>query len=109
MSDAQEPTPANPHRGEAMLEVAGKAQLLRPTFEALVLAEEELGPLFALVERAGDGRLKLSEMATLFWFCLDERETVSRIQVGEAVTTRGLAGCATPLRVLLSQILRGSG
>ena len=35
----------------------------------LVRAEEELGSLFALVERAGQGELLLSEIAALFWFC----------------------------------------
>jgi hypothetical protein len=43
----------NPARGEAAIEIAGAVVTLRPTFEALVAAEEELGPLFALVERAG--------------------------------------------------------
>jgi hypothetical protein len=32
--------------------VDGSTVVLRPSFEALVAAEEELGPLFALVERA---------------------------------------------------------
>ena len=56
---------ANIARGEAM--VAGF--MLRPSFAALVAAEEELGPLFALVERAAAGQLKLSEMVALFWHC----------------------------------------
>jgi Phage tail tube protein, GTA-gp10 len=47
--------------------------VLRPTFAALVAAEEELGPLFALVERAASGTLKLSEMVALFWHCLAEQ------------------------------------
>lgn len=101
--------PANSLRGEATIEIAGEQRLLRPTFEALVLAEEELGPLFALVERAGEGRLKLTELAALFWFCLAERERVSRQQVGQAVTSIGLAGCAKPLRSLLGQVLQGQG
>ncbi|MFN2099120.1 gene transfer agent family protein [Altererythrobacter sp. MF3-039] len=99
----------NKLRGEATLEINGTSYLLRPTFEALVLAEEELGPLFALVERAGEGRLKLSEMASLFWFCLAERESVSREAVGQAVAAQGLAQCAKPLRTLLGQILQGNG
>lgn len=98
---------ANPLRGEAALVVAGRERLLRPSFGALVAAEEELGPLFALVERAGEGRLRLAEMAALFWHCLAERGDVSREDVGEAVITAGLAGCAGPLRVLLKQILQG--
>jgi hypothetical protein len=54
---------ANPARGEAALRVNGEALVLRPTFAALVAAEGELGPLFALVERAADGQLGLTELA----------------------------------------------
>lgn len=100
---------ANPHRGEAALVIAGGPHVLRPSFSALVAAEEELGPLFALVERAGEGRLALSEMAALFWHCLADRGDLTRAQVGEAVMEQGLAACAGPLRVLLGQILQGSG
>ena len=99
----------NPHRGEATISVSGQQRLLRPTFEALVLAEEELGSLFALVERAGEGRLKLAEIADLFWFCLAEREQVARAEVGKAIAEQGLAACAKPLRILLGQILQGRG
>ena len=97
----------NPIRGEAALIVAGQPRLLRPSFTALVAAEEELGPLFALVERAGEGRLRLAEVATLFWHCLVERDALSREQVGEAVIQAGLAACTRPLRALLGQILQG--
>ena len=97
----------NPARGEAALCVAGRERTLRPSFGALVAAEEELGPLFALVERAGEGRLRLAELAALFWHCLAEREALTREAVGEAVMQAGLAGCAAPLRALLGQILQG--
>jgi hypothetical protein len=90
-----------------MLVVCGRPRLLRPSFAALVAAEEELGSLFALVERAGEGRLRLSEMATLFWHCLADRGETTREAVGEAVLDHGLAGCAAPLRTLLGEILRG--
>ncbi len=50
-------TAANPVRGEAAIRVAGEMLVLRPSFAALVAAEQELGPLFALVERAAAGRL----------------------------------------------------
>lgn len=103
---------ANPHRGEATLVVAGTPRLLRPSFTALVAAEEELGPLFALVERAAAGQLRLAEMAALFWHCLAERaadpdQGLTREAVGDAVAAQGLAACAAPLRVLLAQILQG--
>ena len=100
---------ANPHRGEAALEIAGTARLLRPSFSALVAAEDELGPLFALVERAGSGQLKLAEMAAMFWHCLADRDGISREAVGESVASLGLAACAKPLRSLLGQILQGEG
>lgn len=98
---------ANALRGEASLRVAGRERVLRPTFAALVAAEDELGPLFALVERAGAGQLRLAELAALFWHCLGERDELSREQVGEAVLATGLAGCAPALRGLLGQILQG--
>lgn len=98
---------ANSLRGEAELVIAGQTCLLRPTFSALVAAEEELGPLFALVERAGAGHLRLGEMAALFWHCLDSREGLTREALGEAVAAQGLAACARPLRALLAQILQG--
>ena len=44
---------------------AGETLVLRPSFAALVAAEEELGPLFALVERASEGRLSLAQIAAL--------------------------------------------
>ena len=59
----------NPARGEAAIELAGTAVTLRPSFQALVAAEQELGSLFALVERAAAGALGLSEMVALFWHC----------------------------------------
>jgi hypothetical protein len=98
---------ANPHRGEAVLTIAGVPRLLRPSFTALVAAEEELGPLFALVERAAAGQLRLAEMTALFWHCLADRAAVAREAVGEAVAVQGLAACARPLRALLAQILQG--
>ena len=99
---------ANPVRGEATLVVAGVPRLLRPTFTALVAAETELGPLFALVERAGAGELRLAEMAALFWHCLADREQIAREPGGEAIADQGLAACTKPLRVLLEQILKGA-
>ena len=102
-------TTANPHRGEAILIVDGTPRLLRPCFTALVAAEDELGPLFAVVERAGNGQLRITEMAALFWHCLADQGSVTREQLGEAVIKHGIAACAKPLRMLLGQILQGAG
>lgn len=94
---------ANPARGEA--EIAGYK--LRPSFNALVCAEEELGPLFELVERAAAGKLKLSEMIALFWHCTDASEEIERSAFAETVTSAGLASATPALKILLSQILAG--
>ncbi len=99
---------ANALRGEAELRVGGAVFVLRPSFAALVAAEAELGPLFALVERAADGRLGLDELASLFWHCVKERPAaLTREAVGDAVVERGLAAVTPALRVLLGQILQG--
>jgi len=99
---------ANAARGEAALTVAGETLVLRPSFEALVAAEEELGPLFGLVERAADGALKVSEMAALFWHCVNGRaEHCTRDKIGAAIVEAGLAKVTPVLKVLLTQILQG--
>ncbi|TNE49840.1 MAG: gene transfer agent family protein [Sphingomonadales bacterium] len=90
-----------------MIKLAGRSYLLRPSFEALVLAEEELGSLFALVERAGEGALTLSEMASLLWHCLPDGNRPSREQIGEAMLEMGLVKAAEPVRAILAQILKG--
>lgn len=99
---------SNPVRGEAAIHVEGREILLRPSFDALVRAEEELGALLALVERAGEGQLKLQEIAALFWHCAVPADCVSRQAIGHAVLDMGLARAAKPLRILLGEILRGS-
>lgn len=99
---------ANLARGEAALMVAGEAIVVRPSFAALVAAEEELGPLFALVERASAGQLRLSETAALLWHCIAARpEGMTRESVGEAVVAQGLAGISPVVKSVLRQVLMG--
>lgn len=98
----------NPARGEASIVVKGRKRRLRPTFAALVAAEDEIGPLFELVDRAGAGRLRMSEMATLFWHCLADRADLSRDDVGEAIAAQGLVATAPTLRSVLKQVLQGA-
>ena len=97
--------PARPNSARGEASIAG--HILRPSFAALVAAEEELGPLFALVERAASGQLKLSELIALFWHCLDYRDGMARSDLGDAVMAGGLAAATPALRVLLGQILGG--
>jgi hypothetical protein len=96
---------ANTVRGEAELVIAGERLVLRPTFTALVAAEAELGPLFALCERAAAGQLTLAEMVALFWHCLAEPR--DRGAFAEGVVAGGVANAAPGLRMLLGQILAG--
>ena len=99
---------ANEHRGEASLRVNGETLVLRPSFAALVAAEGELGPLFALVERAAAGGLALGETVALFWHCLRDRpEALTREAFGEAVVAGGLAAATPALGALLRQVLAG--
>jgi hypothetical protein len=100
---------ANPHRGEVALLLDGMSHVLRPSFGALAAAEEELGSLFRLIERASGGELKLAELVGLFWHCLGDRDDQSREAFAEAVTRAGLAALAAPLRALLVQVLKGGG
>ena len=95
---------ANPCRGE----VAVAGFLVRPSFGALVAAEGELGPLFGLVERAGEGGLSLAETVALLWHCLEPRPAgMTREAFGEAVCAGGLVALAPAVRGILEQILRG--
>lgn len=98
---------ANPLRGETTLAINGVAHVLRPSFENLVLAEAELGSLFALVERAASGTLTLSDMAALLWHCLPSDHRPDRTAVGEAVLAMGLVGATAPVRAVLAQVLQG--
>lgn len=93
-------------RGEARIEVGGAPVLLRPSFAALCAAEEELGPLFALVERAAEGRLGIGEIATLFAHCAGGE--ASREEIGAAIAEQGLATVTPALKMLLTQILQGA-
>lgn len=99
---------ANPARGEAAIRVHGGQLVLRPTFAALVAAEGELGPLFALVERAAQGRLALHEAVALLWHCRHRPPAaLTREAFGEAVVDGGLAATAPALKAVLRQILSG--
>ena len=99
--------PANAQRGEASFELGERVFVLRPSFENLVAAEEEIGSLFALVERASDGALTLSEASALIWHCIEADARPSREEVGEAVLKLGLINTTKPVRAILTQVLQG--
>jgi hypothetical protein len=96
---------ANPARGEAALTLGDRVLRIRPTFAALVAAEEEVGPLLALVDRAAKGLLGLKEIEALLWHCLAEQP--ERAELGEALLTQGIGAALPALRTILRQILSG--
>jgi Phage tail tube protein, GTA-gp10 len=99
---------ANPPRGEAQIVLGDATLRLRPSFAALVAAEQELGPLFALVERAAGGGLTLAELVALFWHCRDGwAADLDRERFADALVAGGIAAATPALRVLLGQILAG--
>ncbi len=98
---------ANTMRGEAELSIDGRGYVVRPSFEALVAAEEELGSLFALVERASSGSLTIAEITGLLWHCLPTENRPDRPEVGSTVLAMGLLEAAKPIRVILAQVLKG--
>ena len=101
--------PANSQRGEANIAIGGQLYLLRPSFEALVAAEEELSSLFAMVERASEGSLTIAEMAGLIWHCMPHDTRPERGIVGAELLAIGLVEAAKPVRVIFSQVLKGAG
>jgi hypothetical protein len=100
-------TIANAVRGEVALVLGDDNYCLRPEFAALVAAEAELGPLFALVERAAAGGMTLTEMTALFWHCLVPPAGLDRAVLGERLVAAGLANVTPALRALLGQVLAG--
>ena len=98
---------ANPMRGEAELRLGDTVHVLRPSFQALVAAEQETGPLFELVERAAAGRLGIGEVAALFWHCLRNKPEAGREAFAEGLAALGLKAIAPVLRQLIGQILAG--
>ena len=99
---------ANVARGEAEIALAGGPLHLRPTFAALVAAEGEIGPLFALVDRVADGALSLTDLIALFWHCrADPAAWPDRAALADALCDAGLVKLTPALRALVAQILQG--
>ncbi|MDH7639579.1 gene transfer agent family protein [Sphingomonas oryzagri] len=100
--------PANPARGETALAIGDRTLTVRPSFQALVAAEQEVGPLFALVEQAAVGKLTLADTITLIFHCLvGKPDTLTSESFGEQVVEAGIAVLTPVLRTLLGQIVKG--
>jgi hypothetical protein len=99
---------ANPARGEAVIRLGTRTIAIRPSFGALVAAEEETGPLLALVDRAADGRLTLREIEALLWHCrAGPADDLAREAFGAALLAAGIGAAMPALRAILRQIVAG--
>lgn len=102
------PAPPNPARGEASVDLPTGTLALRPTFTALVAAEAEIGPLFALVDRVAEGALSLTDLIALFWHCRAQPDHwPDRAALAESLCEAGLVKLTPALRTLVAQILQG--
>lgn len=99
---------ANPMRGEVELALGERTLVMRPTFQALVAAEAEVGSLSRLVERAATGDVRLQDVATLFWHCAagDVRDA-ERATFEGALVRAGIGRLLPAYRLLLTQIYGG--
>lgn len=98
----------NPARGEAEVALPQGPLTLRPSFAALVAAEAEIGPLFALVDRVAEGALSLTDLIALFWHCRAAPEAwPDRTSFADALCAAGLVKLTPALRTLVAQILQG--
>ena len=98
---------ANSARGEAQFVIEDSIYIIRPTFAALVAAEDEMGSLFAFVERAAAGKALLGEVIALFWHCIVDSHALNREQFSEALAAMGMVGLTPILKIILRQILQG--
>lgn len=94
-------------RGEVALKLGEETFLLRPSFAALVAAEQETGSLVAMLERAGAGELRLSEIAALFWHCILD-PGLERAAFQELLVAHGLGGLLPTYRTLLAAVFNPS-
>lgn len=98
----------NPYRGEAALVLGEHTYRLRPTFEALVRAEAEIGSLIGLVERAGSGALGITDIVVLLHCCaVAGGHEITRADFASALLAHGLGASAAPLRTILAGIMGG--
>jgi Phage tail tube protein, GTA-gp10 len=98
----------NPHRGEISLTLGAHTLCFRPSYTALVTAEAEIGPFFAMIERAASGTMTLSEMESVLWACLKSPPAdLSRTDFAESLIASGLAHITPVFRLILEAALGG--
>lgn len=99
---------ANPLRGEVELVLASGTLRLRPSFAALVAAEQELGSLPALLERVAGGDVRLADAAALLWHCRTGDAFGERAAFEAALAEAGLRRVLSAYRALLAAVFGGA-
>jgi hypothetical protein len=91
------------------LNVGNQLIAFRPSYAALVAAEADIGSLFALVECASSGRLKMHDMIALLWHCrVDTPATLTFDAFGALCLEAGLSQITPVFRQLIEQALGGA-
>lgn len=88
--------------------VQGEKYALVPSFKALVAAEEELGPLFCLVQQYESQGLAPAQAAALFWHCLPPAHNLTRAQLEARVAGGGWRTASACLSLLIETIQHGT-
>ncbi len=98
----------NRARGEVALVLGNTTYTLIPSYANLVAAEHSVGPLFAVIDAAGSGRLSLQSLVTVLWCCVEPKAaTLFQDVFCEACMKAGLAQLTPVFRVLMEQALGG--
>ncbi|MFQ3594895.1 MAG: GTA-gp10 family protein [Sphingomonadaceae bacterium] len=96
-------------RGEVMLEAGTLRLPLRPTFAALVAAEQEVGSLVLLMRRVADGDVRLADAGPLLWHCAvaSGEVRVGRDAFEAKLAEAGVQALLPAYRGLLARIFAG--
>lgn len=99
---------ANPARGEVALSLGAHDFVLRPTFEALMQIEEELGSVFALIERVSENQVRLSDIVCVVWLCaVAGGADLGREDMGRLIVKDGMTKVTPAFRAVLLMALAG--
>jgi hypothetical protein len=100
---------ANPVRGEVQLTAGSLKVVLRPSFAALVAAEQEAGSLVRIMERAAAGDIRLADIGPLFWHCARAGGDPAgdRSDFEARLGAAGIQALLPAYRELLTHVFRG--
>ncbi|MGD1954800.1 MAG: GTA-gp10 family protein [Sphingomonadales bacterium] len=104
------PKTAIRHRGEVPLTLGDTCYCLRPSFTALAAVEAQIGSLISLVERAGSGGIKLTEIIVLLHACAKAGgHDIGQDAFAAQVLAAGAASTVQAVRRLLEIMMTGDG